>query len=83
MSQMEWAGQPDDDLLVLAQREFDVFLTVDRHRSIQQAVGRYTIASIVMIAGSHRVHDLRSLVDEVLAVCRYTTPGQVVRVGAP
>jgi hypothetical protein len=78
---MEWAGKSNDDLLALAGREFDVCLTVDRNRSIQQAVGRYELAVIVMVASSHRLHDLRSLVDEVLAVCRYTRPGQVVKVG--
>ena len=83
VSQMEWAGTSDDDLLALAHREFDVCLTVDRNRSAQQAVGRFTIAVVVMAANGNRLHDLRSLVDEVLAVCRYTRPGQVVKVGTP
>ena len=82
VSEMAWAGKSNDDLLALAEREFDLFLTVDRNRSVHQDVNRYRLAIVVMIAASHRFLDLRPLVDEVLAVCRYTVPGQVVKVGS-
>ena len=81
MSEMGWAGEQNGALLAMAEREFDVFLTVDRNLSFQQDIGRYKLAVIVMVAKSHRHHDLLPLVDEVLAVCRYTAPGQVVKVG--
>jgi hypothetical protein len=81
VAEMGWAGEQNGALLGRAEREFDVFLTVDRNRSFQQDVGRYTLAVIVMVARSNRHHDLVPLIDEVLAVCRYTVPGQVVKVG--
>jgi hypothetical protein len=81
VSEMGWAGEQNGALLAVAEREFDVFLTVDRNLSFQQDIGRFKIAVIVMAARSNRHRDLLPLVEEVLAVCRYTVPGQVVKVG--
>jgi hypothetical protein len=79
--EMGWAGEENGALLKLAEREFDVFLTVDRNLSFQQDVGRFNLAVVVMVAKSNKLRDLQPLAPEVLAVCRYVLPGQVVPVG--
>ena len=79
---MGWAGKQNGELLVLASREFDVFLTVDRNLSFQQEVNKSNIAVVVMVAKGNKRTDLQPLIADVQAVLGAITPGQVVRVGA-
>jgi hypothetical protein len=78
---MGWAGLQNGELLRQAEREFDVFLTVDRNLSFQQDVNRFKIAVVVMASRTNQLRDLQLLVGQVLEVCRYLMPGQVVKVG--
>jgi len=50
-----WAGLTNGDLLTLAQREFDAFITVDRRLPFQQNLSRFRIAVIVLRAPSTRL----------------------------
>jgi predicted nuclease of predicted toxin-antitoxin system len=77
---MGWSGRRNDELLQLAEREFDAFLTVDRNLSAQQDVNRFKIAVVVMVAKTNQLRDLQLLVGQVLEVCPYLMPGQVVKV---
>lgn len=48
--QMGWAGIKNGDLLVRAQDQFDVFVTVDRNLSFQQNLPYFNIAVVVLQA---------------------------------
>ena len=48
--QMGWSAVKNGELLALAQREFDVFVTVDRNLSFQQHLPTFTIAVMVLRA---------------------------------
>ena len=48
---MGWAGIKNGDLLILAEGEFEVFVTVDRNLSFQQNLTNYNIAVIVCAHG--------------------------------
>jgi predicted nuclease of predicted toxin-antitoxin system len=61
-----WAGIENGDLLRLAEKEFDVFLTVDRKLSAQQDVTKFDIAIVLIRARSNRLEDIRPLVPELL-----------------
>ena len=52
-------------LLRLAEREFDVFLTVDRQLQHQQQLSVFRIAVIVLVARSNRLLDLRPLIPKI------------------
>jgi len=80
--EMGWASKQNGDSLALAEREFDVFLTVDRNLSFQQDVNKFNIAVVVMVASGNRHADLQPLVADVLTVLGAALPGQVVKVGA-
>ena len=56
--QMGWATIKNGELLVLAARSFDVFVTVDRNLSFQNSIGALQIAVIVLRAKSNRLSDL-------------------------
>jgi predicted nuclease of predicted toxin-antitoxin system len=73
--QMGWAGVKDGQLLVLAEAEFDVFITVDRNLSFQQNLPKFDIAVIVLQASSNRLTDLKLLAPKVLDVLAIATRG--------
>ena len=79
---MGWASKENGELLGLAERQFDVFLTVDRNLSHQQDVSRFKIAVVVLVAKGNKHSDLQPLIARVLAVLSTAVAGQVVRVPA-
>lgn len=66
--QMGWETIKNGELLTLASREFDVFVTVDRNLSFQQNLSSFTIAVLVLRTQSNRIADLRPLVPRLLAL---------------
>lgn len=79
--QMGWATIKNGELLALAAREFDVFVTVDRNLSFQQNLPAFTIAVIVLRASSNRLADLKLLVPELLVRIPGARKGAVEYVG--
>ena len=80
--QMRWAGVKNNQLLGLAEAEFDVFITVDRNLSFPQNLPQFDIAVIVLQAPSNRLADLKPLAPKVLAILAVATIGQVTIVSA-
>ena len=74
---MGWGGVKNGKLLVLAQAEFDVFLTADRNLSFQQNTTKFQIAVVVLVAGSTQLEKTLPLMPKVLALLPGLTPGQV------
>jgi len=79
--QMGWSTIENGELLALAEKEFDVFVTVDRNLSFQQHLPAFTIAVIVLRAVSNRLADLQPLVPELLASIPEAKRGAVSYVG--
>lgn len=80
-TQMGWATLKNGVLLSLAEKEFDVFITVDRNLSFQQNLSRYDIAVLVLRAQTNKLEDLRPLVPEILTALPKIKPKQIVTVG--
>ena len=76
-----WASKRNGDLLRLAAREFDVFLTVDRRLQQEQQLSMFRIAVIVLVARSNRLLDLLPLVPATLEVLPRAKLGEAVVVG--
>lgn len=73
--QMGWQTIKNGELLALAAREFDVFLTVDRNLSFQQNLVVYPIAVLVLRARTNRLADLRLLLPDLLSALHSPKPG--------
>lgn len=78
---MGWATITNSDLLVLAEGQFDAFVTVDRNLAFQQDLPRLSIAVIVLRARRNRLVDLCSLVPELLEALHQAARGQVTWIG--
>jgi hypothetical protein len=80
--QMGWAAIKNGELLALASRHFDAFVTVDRNLSFQQNVQALPIAVIVLHAKTNRLVDLLPLVPSLLTAIGSAKPGVVTTVDA-
>ena len=78
--QMGWSGIKNGELLALAERTFDVFITVDRNLSFQQNLLKFNIAVLVLHAPSNRLADLRPLIPKVLSILPMLSKGEAEHV---
>ena len=63
--EMGWAGLDNGELLAKAEREFDVFITVDRNLTFQQNLPKFSIAVLILHAPTNRLQDLLPLVPKI------------------
>lgn len=75
-----WAGIKNGELLLLAAKDFDVFLTVDRQIATQQDLTKFSIAVMLLRAPSNRLSDLRPLVGAILEGLKDASPGALTTV---
>ena len=61
-----WAGIKNGDLLSLAEKEFDAFITIDQNLSTQQDLTKFKIAVLLIRAGTNRLEDIRPFASELL-----------------
>lgn len=76
--EMGWASKRNGELLQLAEREFDIFLTVDRKLQHQQNLASFSIAVVVMVARTNSFLDLQPLMSRVLDCLATTRKGEAV-----
>nr|VFJ76270.1 MAG: hypothetical protein BECKFW1821C_GA0114237_11023 [Candidatus Kentron sp. FW] len=71
-----WASYENGELLRLAQRDFDVLITMDRNLVYQQSVAKFDIAVIVLSGKKfNRMRDLLPLVPDLLDAIQVIKPG--------
>ncbi len=79
---MGWGGVKNGDLLVLAAKEFDAFLTVDKNLPYQQNVASLPVAVIVLEAYSNELAALLPLIRNLEQALGSLQPCTFIRVGA-
>jgi predicted nuclease of predicted toxin-antitoxin system len=75
-----WAGKKNGLLLSLAEKEFEVLITMDQGFEYQQNLGDRKIALLLLVAPSNQLEDLAPLIPSALALLRTIQPGGVIRV---
>ena len=76
--EMDWAGLDNGELLVRAEKQFDVFITVDRNLTFQQNLPAFDIAVLVLHARTNKLQDLVSLVPKILGALTDLQRGKAV-----
>ena len=79
--EMGWGGVKNGDLLRLAARDFDAFLTADRNLRHQQNLERLPLSVVVLLAPSNELHVLAPLAPAVEGVLASIKPNSLVEVG--
>lgn len=77
---MGWAGLKNGRLLTEAQKQFDVFVTVDRNLSFQQHLPSFDIAVVVLSAPTNRLQDHIPLIPRVRSLLTNLQLGSAVTV---
>ena len=73
--QMGWAGIKNGELLALAEKEFEVFLTVDQNLPFQQNLSRFKIAVVIVPCASNDIDQLLPFVPGILTALPKAKPG--------
>ena len=79
--EMGWANFKNGELLTRAEREFDVFVTVDRNLPYQQNLPKFNLAVLILRAPTNRLVDLKPLVPHILAILPTIPTGQATTIG--
>jgi Domain of unknown function (DUF5615) len=79
--QMGWTTIKNGELLALASKDFDVFVTVDRNLTSQQNLAAFSIAVVVLRARTNRLADLKLLVPNLRDAIVSARPGITKVVG--
>ena len=82
VAEMQWAGIKNGALLRLAEQEFDVFLTVDRHLPEQQNMRELHLAIVLVLVPNNKLSTLSPLVPAILAALTTIRLGDIVRIAA-
>jgi hypothetical protein len=77
-----WAGIENGELLALAEKEFDAFITVDRKLSVQQDLTKFQIAVILLRARTNRLEDIRPLALTLLGKVEHAPVGALTVIGS-
>jgi hypothetical protein len=75
--QMGWTSVKNGELLALAAKQFEVFVTVDRNLAFQHDPSSLRMPVFILRARTNRLADLRPLVPKVLAALRAPKSGSV------
>jgi hypothetical protein len=74
-----WVGLKNGDLL--AEKEFDAFVTVDRKLASQQDLRKFRIAVLLIRARTNRLEHIRPLAAELLKKLPHTARGALTVIG--
>ena len=77
-----WAGIKNGDLLALAEKEFNAFITVDRKISVQQDLTRFQIAVVLLRAATNRLEHIRPLAPALLEALGPAPKGALTVIGS-
>lgn len=73
-----WAGMKNGELLLRAEKEFDVWVTADQNIEYQQNLKHFDIAVVVLVAPRNALEVLLPLVPQLQKVLRTTQSHQIV-----
>ncbi len=80
VSEAGWAGMANGELLAAAEKQFDVFLTVDARLPYQQNLRGFRIAVVLLRARTSRLADLKRLLPRLTESLLKLRPGEVTTV---
>lgn len=75
-----FSGKENGEFLALADKDFDVFVTIDRNIPFQQNSAGKRIAILIIRAASSDLDDIRPHIPKAIAALKSIKPQQVVEV---
>ena len=81
--EQSWDSLEDGPLLMLAQKEFDVLVTIDGGLEYQQNLARFQIGVVVVHVPKNQLVHYRAIQKELLTAIEKIRPGQAIHVRTP
>ncbi|MEI7752342.1 MAG: DUF5615 family PIN-like protein [Candidatus Omnitrophota bacterium] len=78
--EMGWAGKKNGELLRLAEKQFDVFITLDQNLQYQQNLSKSSMAVILVSVKNNRFESIQPLVSKILTALKVLQPGNAVKI---
>ena len=78
-----WRSAKDGQLLIFAEKHFDVFLTVDQRLEFQNVLPKFRLGFVIVRTRTNGLHDFLPLFDELLTAAATVRPGEVIHIGLP
>ncbi len=75
------SGKENGELIALAEKKFDILITIDKNIRYQQNITGRNIAILIIRVASNDLDDIRPHIPQALAALKTTKPGQIVEVG--
>ncbi len=72
-----WASKQNGELLRLAEQSFDVLVTNDQNMEHQQAINRFDMAFVVLVAPTNDIVDLLPLMAKLNKILDSIKPGSI------
>jgi predicted nuclease of predicted toxin-antitoxin system len=76
-----FSGKENGDLIALAEKKFEVLITIDKNIRHQQNITGRDIAILIIRAASNDLDDIRPHIPQALAALKTIKPGQILEVG--
>ncbi len=76
-----FSGKENGELIALAEKKFNVLITIDKNIRHQQNITERNIAILIIRAASNDIDDIRPHLEQALAALKTIKPGQIVEVG--
>ena len=78
--EMGWAGKKNGELLRLAEKKFDIFITLDQNLQYQQNLSKSSMSVILLSVRNNRYESLEPLVPKIFTSLKRIQPGQVLKI---
>lgn len=78
-----WDTLEDGPLLTVAQKEFDVLLTIDGSIEFQQSLAKFQIGLIVVHVPKNQIAHYRLIEKELLSAIELAHPGAAIHIRIP
>ena len=78
--EMGWAGKKNGELLRLAEKEFDVFITLDQNLQYQQNLSKSSMAVALLSVKNNCYESVKPLIPKILSTLSHLRSGQVIRI---
>ena len=77
-----WSGKENGELLALAERRYEVLVTIDRNIRHQQNLAGHNISILIIRTVSNDYEDIRHLIPAAVEALKSIRPGQFVEIGS-
>ena len=82
VSELGWRSSQDGPLLELAQKQFNVFVTIDRNLERQNNLKKYNLGFVIVSVRSNEISSFLPIFDKIKEAAETVRPGEVLHITA-